>query len=48
MVKKTKAAKTKSSKKANRKGTRGGSVGGKPRKCGICGKLGHNRRTHGR
>jgi hypothetical protein len=32
---------------ASRKSGRGGSVGGEPRKCGICRKLGHNRRSHG-
>lgn len=31
---------------ATRKGTRGGSVPGGRRKCGVCGKIGHNRRSH--
>lgn len=47
MVKKIKkATKTKAVKTASRKGHRGGSVGGGHRKCGVCGKLGHNRRSH--
>ena len=52
MVKKTKKktkktpSKTKTVKTASRKGQRGGSVGGESRRCGVCGKLGHNRRSH--
>ena len=38
--------KTKSVKTANRAGLRGGSVGGEPRECSVCHKLGHNRRSH--
>jgi len=45
MVKK-KATKTKSTKTATRKGMRGGSVPGGSRKCGVCGKRGHNMRSH--
>lgn len=45
--KKPTAAKTKAVKVASRKGKRGGSVAGLgPRKCGVCGKRGHNRRSH--
>lgn len=50
MKKKTKkklAPKTKAVKTASRKGKRGGSVAGLgPRKCGVCGARGHNRRSH--
>ena len=49
MKKKTKksATKTKSVKTATRRGKRGGSVAGSgPRECGVCHKLGHNRRSH--
>jgi|HubBroStandDraft_2_1064218.scaffolds.fasta_scaffold00990_30 hypothetical protein len=48
MVKrKMKKAKTKAVKTAAHTGKRGGSVaGGGPRKCGVCGKRGHNRRSH--
>ena len=50
MVKKIKK-KSKTTKKtvksATRKGKRGGSVAGSgPRKCGVCGKRGHNARSH--
>jgi hypothetical protein len=45
--KKKSTKKTKSVKSANRKGKRGGSVAGSgPRECGVCHKLGHNRRSH--
>jgi len=50
MVKKTKTektTKTKAVKMANRKGMRGGSVGGESRACSVCGKKGHNKRSHG-
>ena len=51
MVKKSKKKKTKTTKKtvksATRKGKRGGSVAGSgPRRCGVCGKRGHNARSH--
>lgn len=49
MKKKIKKSKTtkKSTKTATRKGKRGGSVSGSgPRKCGVCGKRGHNARSH--
>ena len=36
----------KSTRTESRKGKRGGSVGGAPRECGVCHKLGHNRRSH--
>lgn len=45
MVKKSKK-KTKSTRTKRRDGKHGGSVGGGHRKCGVCGKLGHNRRSH--
>ena len=48
MIKGKKATKKKMTKVASRKGQRGGSVGGGHRKCSVCGKLGHNRRTHDR
>jgi hypothetical protein len=46
MVKKKKTTKTRVTKTASRKGTRGGSVAGGHRKCGVCGKRGHNARSH--
>ncbi len=48
LKKKTKKkTQTKSVKAASRKGRRGGSVAGLgPRKCGVCGKRGHNKRSH--
>jgi len=42
-----KTVKTKAVKTASRKGKRGGSVSGGTRKCGVCGKKGHNKRSHG-
>lgn len=42
-----KTVKTKAVKTASRKGMRGGSVRGQSRKCGQCGKSGHNKRSHG-
>jgi len=45
--KKKSKAKTKAVKTASRKGARRGSVAGSgPRECGVCHKLGHNRRSH--
>jgi hypothetical protein len=46
-MKKTVEMKKKSVKPAARAGKRGGSAGGEPRKCGVCGRLGHNKRSHG-
>ena len=40
-------AKKKTVRTEARKGQRGGSTGGGPRECGVCHKLGHNRRSHG-
>jgi hypothetical protein len=44
-IKKT-APKTKTPSLATRKGKRGGSVPGAPRACSVCGKSGHNARSH--
>jgi hypothetical protein len=37
---------TKTTRKSVRSGKRGGSIGGALRKCGVCQKNGHNRRSH--
>lgn len=41
-----KVSRKRSVKSENRRGMRGGSLPGSKRKCGECGKLGHNARSH--